>query len=220
MKSTAPQLPEIPAWTPPPVPSSEEVNAQYESALAACRDRSIRSYFDLEVEGDHFVMDTRDGGDICEETAGQADIDQGRKIRKEIKARFPLIRTAIEAVDEWVHVTVYNQPVPPPKRPSLGFEFWQQVGGALTSELESNGVKLVDSFAIFDIRGSFCIRIPVCSYNERDAESARECKLLAKTVLEKFLKQARGFGGGGYDVTAAEQSASLEFNGRPPWISK
>ena len=71
-----------------------------------------KTWFDFEVDGDRIAMSTRDHGDVGDERAGKADIEEGRRMLVEIRKRCPMEtrKSSFEVVDEWVHVQVFIKP--------------------------------------------------------------------------------------------------------------
>ena len=68
--------------------------------------RSLTTWFDTELDGDLVILSTREHGNVGEETVGDEDIAEARRIITELKAKFPKAKIDAEAVDEWVTVTV------------------------------------------------------------------------------------------------------------------
>lgn len=65
-----------------------------------------RTWFDVEEnEEDDVLLSTREHGDVGEEVAGGADIDEGRRIVKALRADDGLV-ARLDVVDEWVHVHI------------------------------------------------------------------------------------------------------------------
>jgi hypothetical protein len=65
-----------------------------------------RTWFDFEDQEDRIMLDTRDNGNVGDETPGQEDVTEGRRLIKALRAAFPLHHCAFEIVDEWVHVDI------------------------------------------------------------------------------------------------------------------
>lgn len=63
-----------------------------------------RTWFSIDEEDDQFVLESRDYGDVGEETAGQTDITEAKRILAALRAAG--VRCSAEVVDEWVIVTV------------------------------------------------------------------------------------------------------------------
>ena len=68
------------------------------------------TWFDIEEEADTIRLDTRDHGDVGEETPGKKDVEEGRRIAKALKTAFPTHEVGLEAVDEWVVVDIRKTP--------------------------------------------------------------------------------------------------------------
>jgi hypothetical protein len=66
-----------------------------------------RTWFDVreEVEGE-FMIDSRDNGDVGEETAGVEDIREGKRMLPLLREAFPDAKVSGQVVDEWVIITV------------------------------------------------------------------------------------------------------------------
>jgi hypothetical protein len=66
----------------------------------------LRTWMEVRVEGTHLTIDTRDNGDTYNECPGQRDINEGRRVIKAIRSEFPEVKAQLEAVDEWVILTI------------------------------------------------------------------------------------------------------------------
>lgn len=64
------------------------------------------TWFDFRDEGDRFVLDTRENGDVGSETPGQPDLREAQRMAKELKRSFPKHEVLYEALDEWVILEV------------------------------------------------------------------------------------------------------------------
>ena len=66
------------------------------------------SYFDFDGEEDDrsLTFSTRQNGDVGSESPGAEDIREGKRIGREILSKFPNTSVSLEAVDEWVMLTV------------------------------------------------------------------------------------------------------------------
>jgi hypothetical protein len=82
--------------------------------LAKVKELIGRTWFDFEETETEITLDTRDSGDVGEETPGAEDIAEARRIMKAIRTVFPKEThlTDWETCDEWVSVTIKKQPRP------------------------------------------------------------------------------------------------------------
>jgi hypothetical protein len=69
-----------------------------------------RTYFGMEDDDSHILLDTRSNGDVGSETPGEPDIEEGKRILKSLRENFPHHHSGIETVDEWVHVSIRKAP--------------------------------------------------------------------------------------------------------------
>lgn len=63
-----------------------------------------KTWFDLADEGDHFALESRLYGDVCNEETGVEDRKEGNRLRGLL--RDAGIKCTIEAVDEWVTISI------------------------------------------------------------------------------------------------------------------
>lgn len=63
-----------------------------------------RTWFDVSEEGDEIIIDSREYGDVGEESYGEKDLKEGRRIIRLLRETG--LSCSIEGVDEWVIVTV------------------------------------------------------------------------------------------------------------------
>ena len=66
-----------------------------------------RTWFSVSDEDDHFAIDSREYGDICAEETGLKDREEGRRLVKLLREAG--VKCSIEAVDEWVIITVQKE---------------------------------------------------------------------------------------------------------------
>lgn len=66
-----------------------------------------KTWFSVSDEGDHFTIDSREYGDICNEETGLEDRREGNRILKLL--RDAGIKCSAECVDEWVILTVMKE---------------------------------------------------------------------------------------------------------------
>lgn len=66
------------------------------------------SYFEFDGEDDDrtLTFSTRENGDVGSEEPGAEDVREGKRIGREILSKFPNTSVSLEAVDEWVMLTV------------------------------------------------------------------------------------------------------------------
>lgn len=68
---------------------------------------TIKTWYQKEVYSTHIILQTRENGNVGSEEAGKKDIDEGKRIIKELKNKFPNeIKVEAEVVDEWVHINI------------------------------------------------------------------------------------------------------------------
>ena len=63
-----------------------------------------RTWFNVSEEGDEIIIDSREYGDVGEESYGEKDLKEGRRIIRLLRETG--LSCSIEGVDEWVIVTV------------------------------------------------------------------------------------------------------------------
>ena len=68
------------------------------------------TWFDAQDDNGKIMLDTRDHGNLGEETPGKKDIEEGRRITKALKAAYPQHEVSFEIVDEWVIVDIRTTP--------------------------------------------------------------------------------------------------------------
>lgn len=88
-------------------------------SLADCQSLIGHTWFDRESENEDDIYDssiiysTRENGDVGEEEAGQADIEEARRIIKCLRAKFARSDYRIDGdvCDEWVTITIWRNPI-------------------------------------------------------------------------------------------------------------
>lgn len=70
------------------------------------------TWFDVLDEDGRILLESRDYGDVGEETAGQTDVKEGRRILHALRDRFPLddFQSSLDVCDEWVTVELRKEP--------------------------------------------------------------------------------------------------------------
>lgn len=67
---------------------------------------SPRTWMDVRVDGDRVELDTREHGSIYDEAAGQEDVDEGKRVTRELRKKFPKANVEFGVTDEWVSISV------------------------------------------------------------------------------------------------------------------
>jgi len=91
------------------------------------------TYFNYEYDDDEVRIETRDGGNIGEETAGEADMRAAREIRKKVYLALPLIDVELDTVDEWTVLTLKEQT---PDRLAVHMAYINKMEGKLVTIIE------------------------------------------------------------------------------------
>lgn len=74
---------------------------------------TLNSWFSTQEEENgskYLLIDTRDNGDVGDESPGQKDIAEGRRIAKALREKYPELNVSLDVVDEWVQVAVDDGP--------------------------------------------------------------------------------------------------------------
>lgn len=76
--------------------------------IKECQRESNALYFDIEVSEDQkrITLDTRDNGDVGEETPGRIDIESAKRLTKSLKEKFPDYKVNPDTCDEWTSVNI------------------------------------------------------------------------------------------------------------------
>lgn len=72
------------------------------------------TWFDIQDQGLHIDLSTRDNGDVGDEKPGDEDISEGKRIHRALRKKWPLssrISIDSEQVDEWSYVTISKEPM-------------------------------------------------------------------------------------------------------------
>jgi hypothetical protein len=64
-----------------------------------------KTWFKLCDEGDHFALESRQHGDVCNGETGLEDRKEGNRLRKVLQDAG--IKSSIETVDEWVVISIF-----------------------------------------------------------------------------------------------------------------
>jgi hypothetical protein len=74
------------------------------TAIEKIKEIAGKTWFELCDEGDHFALESRQYGDVCNEETGLEDRKEGNRLRKALQDAG--IKSSIEAVDEWVVISI------------------------------------------------------------------------------------------------------------------
>jgi len=214
--------PSIPTWTPPAPPSEAVIAAQYAACFEACR-KGRKGRFDLEDAVTLFSMSTRDGGSVGDETAGEGDIADGRKLASELRADFPALKIQFETVDEWVDVTVRRAPKNPPKPPPYPVEFWEALFHFCQDSLLAGGMLFVDTPVLREadtLTPRF--NLPVTEHYSRRDDRGYDVEQYGKAVgiLEEALRAPGYQVHRLYGMTVGHSRVGFDFDGKPTWVQR
>lgn len=70
----------------------------------------LRTWFEFDDESQTSIsFATRDNGDVGNERPGRPDLDEAKRIIKELKDKYPALGVNGDTADEWVYVKVYQK---------------------------------------------------------------------------------------------------------------
>jgi hypothetical protein len=79
--------------------------------------KATKTYMDIYDEEftyhtDEVMLQTRENGNVGNETTGSADVKEVKRVEKILSKKFPDLKFQIEEVDEWVSLTIRQPDIP------------------------------------------------------------------------------------------------------------